>query len=76
VSELDVGTVNVWKVPGYRIEMSPCGGIKDSGCGYKAGVWEALKSFTNIRTYSAPGPAWRRNRGGGGHGNMPVTLLV
>ena len=50
VSELDVGTVNVWEVPGYRIEMSPFGGIKDSGLGYKEGVWEAMKSFTNVRT--------------------------
>ncbi len=29
VNDLDVGTVNVWEVPGYRIEMSPFGGIKD-----------------------------------------------
>jgi acyl-CoA reductase-like NAD-dependent aldehyde dehydrogenase len=57
VSELEVGTVNVWEVPGYRIEMSPFGGIKDSGLGYKEGVWEAMKSFTNVRTYSLPWPA-------------------
>jgi putative phosphonoacetaldehyde dehydrogenase len=54
VNELDVGTVNVWEVPGYRIEMSPFGGIKDSGLGYKEGVWEAMKSFTNVKTYSLP----------------------
>jgi putative phosphonoacetaldehyde dehydrogenase len=54
VNELDVGTVNVWDVPGYRIEMSPFGGIKDSGLGYKEGVWEAMKSFTNVKTYSLP----------------------
>ena len=54
VSELEVGTVNVWEVPGYRIEMSPFGGIKDSGLGYKEGVVEAMKSFTNVRTYSLP----------------------
>ena len=29
VNELEVGTVNIWEVPGYRIEMSPFGGIKD-----------------------------------------------
>ena len=23
IAELDVGTVNVWEVPGFRIEMSP-----------------------------------------------------
>jgi len=56
VNELDVGTVNIWEVPGYRIEMSPFGGIKDSGLGYKEGVWEAMKSYTNIKTYSLPWP--------------------
>ena len=54
VDELRVGTVNVWEVPGYRIEMSPFGGIKDSGLGYKEGVLEAMKSFTNVKTYSLP----------------------
>ena len=57
VRDLDVGTVNIWEVPGYRIEMSPFGGIKDSGLGYKEGVQEAMKSFTNVRTYSLPWPA-------------------
>lgn len=50
VAELEVGAVNVWKVPGYRIEMSPFGGIRDSGLGYKEGVVEATKSFTNVGT--------------------------
>jgi acyl-CoA reductase-like NAD-dependent aldehyde dehydrogenase len=54
VAELEVGTVNVWEVPGYRIEMSPFGGIKDSGLGYKEGVVEAMKSYTNIKTFSLP----------------------
>jgi acyl-CoA reductase-like NAD-dependent aldehyde dehydrogenase len=54
IAGLEVGTVNVWEVPGYRIEMSPFGGIKDSGLGYKEGVAEAMKSFTNIRTWSMP----------------------
>ncbi|MEM7404091.1 MAG: phosphonoacetaldehyde dehydrogenase [Pseudomonadota bacterium] len=54
IDELRVGTVNVWEVPGYRIEMSPFGGIKDSGLGYKEGVVEAMKSFTNVKTYSVP----------------------
>ena len=57
VNGLEVGTVNIWEVPGYRIEMSPFGGIKDSGLGYKEGVWEAMKSYTNIKTYSLPWPA-------------------
>ncbi|HZS83691.1 MAG TPA: phosphonoacetaldehyde dehydrogenase [Stellaceae bacterium] len=56
ISELQVGTVNIWEVPGYRIEMSPFGGIKDSGLGYKEGVLEAMKSFTNVKTYSLPWP--------------------
>lgn len=54
IDELAVGTVNVWEVPGYRIEMSPFGGIKDSGLGYKEGVLEAMKSYTNVKTYSLP----------------------
>src|SRR6202022_273815 len=40
INELEVGTVNIWEVPGYRIEMSPFGGIQAPGLGYKEGVWE------------------------------------
>ncbi|MGA0843371.1 MAG: phosphonoacetaldehyde dehydrogenase [Arenicellales bacterium] len=54
VSELRTGTVNIWEVPGYRIEMSPFGGVKDSGLGYKEGVVEAMKSYTTVKTYSLP----------------------
>jgi acyl-CoA reductase-like NAD-dependent aldehyde dehydrogenase len=54
IKALRVGTINVWEVPGYRTEMSPFGGIKDSGLGYKEGVIEAMKSFTNIKAYSLP----------------------
>mgnify|MGYP001337991441 CR=1 FL=1 len=54
IAELRTGTVNVWEVPGYRIEMSPFGGIKDSGLGYKEGVLEAMKSYTNVKTFSLP----------------------
>jgi phosphonoacetaldehyde dehydrogenase len=54
VSELHVGTVNVREVPGYRLELTPFGGIKDSGLGYKEGVQEAMKSFTNLKTFSLP----------------------
>ncbi|RPH65703.1 MAG: phosphonoacetaldehyde dehydrogenase [Burkholderiales bacterium] len=57
VNELRVGTVNVREVPGYRLELTPFGGIKDSGLGYKEGVLEAMKSFTNLKTYSLPWPA-------------------
>ena len=54
IQNLNVGTVNIWEVPGYRTEMSPFGGIKDSGLGYKEGVIEAMKSFTNVKTFSLP----------------------
>jgi len=57
VNELEVGSVNVREVPGYRLELTPFGGIKDSGLGYKEGVLEAMKSFTNVKTYSLP---WKR----------------
>ena len=56
IDGLDVGTVNIWEVPGYRIEMSPFGGIKDSGNGIKEGVMEAMKFFTNVKTWSLPWP--------------------
>ncbi|UXN70370.1 phosphonoacetaldehyde dehydrogenase [Devosia neptuniae] len=54
IAGLEVGTVNIWEVPGYRIEMSPFGGIKDSGNGYKEGVIDAMKSYTNVKTFSLP----------------------
>ena len=54
VAELNVGSVNVREVPGYRLELTPFGGIKDSGLGYKEGVQEAMRSFTNTKTYSLP----------------------
>jgi putative phosphonoacetaldehyde dehydrogenase len=54
VDGLHVGTVNVREVPGYRLELTPFGGIKDSGLGYKEGVQEAMKSFCNTKTYSLP----------------------
>jgi len=54
VSELHVGTVNVREVPGYRLEMTPFGGIKDSGLGHKEGVIETMKGYTNVKTYSMP----------------------
>ena len=54
IQELHVGSVNVREVPGYRLEMTPFGGIKDSGLGHKEGVREAMKSFCNTKTYSLP----------------------
>ncbi len=57
IEGLNVGTVNIWEVPGYRIEMSPFGGIKDSGNGIKEGVAEAMKFYTNVKTWSLPWPS-------------------
>jgi phosphonoacetaldehyde dehydrogenase len=54
VKEANVGSVNVWEVPGYRLEVTPFGGIKDSGLGIKEGVQECCKAFTNVKTYSLP----------------------
>ncbi|MBN3806995.1 aldehyde dehydrogenase family protein [Paraburkholderia sp. Ac-20336] len=46
--------VNVWSVPGCRIELMLLGGIKDAGPGHKESVQEATKRFTNQKTYSLP----------------------
>ncbi len=54
VREVRTGTVNVNQVPGYRVENSPFGGIKDSGLGIKEGVTEAIKYMTNVKTFSLP----------------------
>ena len=54
ITELDTGTVNVNEAPSYRLEWTPFGGVKDSGLGYKEGVIETMKGYTNIKTYSLP----------------------
>lgn len=54
VRELKCGTVNVNEVPGFRIESSPFGGIKDSGLGIKEGVIEAIRCFSFVKTFSLP----------------------
>lgn len=54
IKELHVGTVNINEAPGYRMESTPFGGIKDSGLGYKEGVIETMKAYTNLKTYSIP----------------------
>ena len=54
VKEIRTGTVNINEVPGYRIESSPFGGVKDSGLGIKEGVIEAIKFMTNTKTFSMP----------------------
>ena len=54
VRRIRTGTVNVNAIPGYRIESSPFGGVKDSGLGIKEGVLEAIKYMTNVKTFSLP----------------------
>lgn len=54
VRTLRCGTVNINEVPGFRIESSPFGGIKDSGLGIKEGVVEAIKGYTYVKTFSLP----------------------
>ena len=54
VRELRCGTVNINEIPGYRIECSPFGGIKDSGLGIKEGVIEAMKCLSTVKTFSLP----------------------
>ena len=54
IKELKVGTININEIPGFRIESSPFGGIKDSGLGIKEGVIEAMKFLTYVKTYSLP----------------------
>ena len=51
---LRCGTVNINEVPGFRIESSPFGGIKDSGLGIKEGVIESIKGYTYVKTFSLP----------------------
>lgn len=54
VKNLKVGTVNVNEIPGYRLELSPFGGFKDSGLGIKEGVIEAMKFMSRVKTFSLP----------------------
>jgi len=51
---LRCGTVNINEVPGFRIESSPFGGIKDSGLGIKEGVIEAIKAYSYVKAFSLP----------------------
>jgi aldehyde dehydrogenase (NAD+) len=54
VKQLRCGTVNINEVPGFRVESSPFGGIKDSGLGVKEGVIEAIKAYSFVKTFSLP----------------------
>jgi aldehyde dehydrogenase (NAD+) len=54
IRELRCGTVNVREVPGFRTELTPFGGIKDSGLGVKEGVVEAMRAMTFTKLYTLP----------------------
>jgi aldehyde dehydrogenase (NAD+) len=54
IRELRVGTVNIREVPGYRTELTPFGGTRDSGLGVKEGVIEAMKAMTFTKLYTLP----------------------
>jgi aldehyde dehydrogenase (NAD+) len=54
IKTLRCGTVNVNEIPGFRVENSPFGGIKDSGLGVKEGVIEAIKAYSFVKTFSLP----------------------
>jgi aldehyde dehydrogenase (NAD+) len=54
VKRVRTGTVNVNEVPGYRLESTPFGGVKDSGLGVKEGVVELTRWYTSVKTFSLP----------------------
>jgi putative phosphonoacetaldehyde dehydrogenase len=54
VKGIKAGTVNINEIPGYRLELSPFGGIKDSGLGIKEGVIEAMRFMSTVKTFSLP----------------------
>ena len=54
IKELRAGTVNIREVPGWRTELTPFGGIGDSGLGVKEGVREAIKAMTFTKLYTLP----------------------
>jgi aldehyde dehydrogenase (NAD+) len=54
IRELRCGSVNVNEVPGWRTEVQPFGGVKDSGLGVKEGVAEAMRAYTTMKLYSLP----------------------
>ena len=54
IRELRCGTVNIREVPGYRTELTPFGGLGDSGLGVKEGVIEAMKAMSFTKLYTLP----------------------
>jgi acyl-CoA reductase-like NAD-dependent aldehyde dehydrogenase len=41
-------------VPGYRTELTPFGGIGDSGLGVKEGVRESVRALSVLKLVSYP----------------------
>jgi phosphonoacetaldehyde dehydrogenase len=54
IRELRAGTVNIREVPGWRTELTPFGGVGDSGLGVKEGVREAIRAMTYTKLYTLP----------------------
>ncbi len=54
IRELRAGTVNIREVPGWRTELTPFGGVGDSGLGVKEGVGEAIRAMTFTKLYTLP----------------------
>ena len=54
IDELEVGTVNIWEVPGYRIEMSPFGGIKDFRAGLQGRGGRSHEELHQCKDLFAP----------------------
>ncbi len=52
--ELRCGSVNIDEVPGFRTELTPFGGIGDSGLGVKEGVRETIRALTVGKLVSFP----------------------
>jgi putative phosphonoacetaldehyde dehydrogenase len=52
--ELRCGTVNIDEVPGFRTELTPFGGVGDSGLGVKEGVRETIRALTVGKLVSYP----------------------
>ncbi len=54
IRELRAGTVNIREVPGWRTEVTPFGGLGDSGLGVKEGVREAMRAMSFTKLYTLP----------------------
>jgi aldehyde dehydrogenase (NAD+) len=54
IRELRAGTVNIREVPGWRTELTPFGGLGDSGLGVKEGVRDAMRAVSFSKLYTLP----------------------